>query len=168
LLCRLLYRCRCSSWNTHWSLRGLGTWHRKCLSLAAVVALLRGTTYKLGGSISDISNKKQINISSFFIMVDSVENNLGLSSLDSFFSILKIILWFRFIFYNYIYYRKNLVFQDLSLNHSISKTIILEPENKNFNNIVELELPSIIRFISSILIIKNIKDIISRKVIFLK
>jgi hypothetical protein len=94
LLYRLLYRllCRCSSWNTYWSLRGLGSWHRKYLSLGIIITLLRGTTYKLKGFISDISSKKKVNIGFFFITADSVENNLGLSSLDSFLSILKIIL----------------------------------------------------------------------------
>jgi hypothetical protein len=62
------------------------------MSLVVVVTLLRGTTCKLGGFISDISNKKRINISSFFTMADSVENNLGLSSLNSFLSTLKIML----------------------------------------------------------------------------
>jgi hypothetical protein len=136
------------------------------LSLGVVIILLR--TYKLGGSISNISNKERININSFFTITNSVESNLGLSSLNSFLSILKIISWFRLIFHNYIYYRKSLALKSFSLNHNISKIIILEPKNKNFNNIIELELPSIIRFISSILIIKSIKNIISRRIIFLK
>jgi hypothetical protein len=94
LLYRLLYRllCRCSLWNTCWSLRSLSSWHRRYVSLVVVVALLRGTTYELGGSTSDISNKKGINISSFFITTDSVENDLGLGSLNSFLSMLKIML----------------------------------------------------------------------------
>jgi hypothetical protein len=90
LLYRLLYRCRCSSWNTYWSLRGLSSWYRRYMSLVVIVALFR--TYELGDSTSNISNKKRVNISSFFITADSVENNLGLNSLDNFFSTLKIIL----------------------------------------------------------------------------
>jgi hypothetical protein len=92
LLYRLFCRCRCSSWNIYWSLRGLGTWYKRYLSLVVVVALLRGTTCELGGSTSDISNKKRINISFLFTIIDSVENNLGLSSLNSFLSMLKIML----------------------------------------------------------------------------
>jgi hypothetical protein len=133
-----------------------------------VVTLFWGTTYKLRGSISDISNKKRINISSLFITADSVENNLSFNSFDSFLNILKIMFWFRFILYSYICYKESLVFQGFSLNYNISKIIIPKPKNKNFNNIIKLELPSIIRFINSILVIKNIKDITSRKVIFLK
>jgi hypothetical protein len=60
------------------------------------------------------------------------------------------------------------LFKALGLNYSISKTIILKPEDKSFNNIVELELPSIVRFISSVLIIESIEDITSQKVILLK
>jgi hypothetical protein len=166
LLYRLLYRC--SSWNIRWSFRGLSSWSRRYVNLVVIIALLRGTTCELGGSTSDISSKKGVNISSFFPTTDSVENNLGLSSLNSFLSILKITSRFRFIFYSYIRYRKSLAFQGLSLNHSISKTIVLEPKNKNFNNIIELELPSIVGFISSVLTIENIEDIISRRIIFLK
>jgi hypothetical protein len=170
LLYRLLYRllCRCSSWNTYWSLRGLSSWYRKYLSLGVIVTLLRGATYELGGSTSDISGKKRVNINSFFITADSVENDLGLGSLDSFLSTLKIMLWFRFILHNYIRCRESLVLQGLSLNHSISKTIVLEPEDKSFNNIMELELPSIIRFISSVLAVKRVEDIASRRIILLK
>jgi hypothetical protein len=163
LLYRLLYRllCRYSSWNIYWSLR-------KYLSLGIVVTLFRGTTCELGGSTSDINGKKRVNISSFFTTTNSVENNLSLSSLNSFLSTFKIMSWFRFILYSYIYCRESLALQGLSPNHSISKTIVLEPENESFNNIIELELPSIIRFISSILTIKSIENIASRKVILLK
>jgi hypothetical protein len=62
------------------------------LSLVVIVSLFRGTTYELRGFTSDISNKKRINISFFFTTINSVENNLGLSSLISFLSTLKIIL----------------------------------------------------------------------------
>jgi hypothetical protein len=134
--------------------------------LGVIITLLR--TYELGGSTSNISNKKRINISSFFTTIDSVENNLGFSSLNSFLSILKIISGFRFILYNYIYYKKNLAFQGFSFNHNISKIIVLESKDENFNNIIELELPSIIRFISSVLIIESIENITSRRVILLK
>jgi hypothetical protein len=68
-------------------------WYKKYLSLVVIVVILpRGATYELGGSTSDINNKKKTNISSFFITVDSVENNLSLSSLNSFLSIFKVIL----------------------------------------------------------------------------
>jgi hypothetical protein len=49
--------------------------------LVIIIALFRGTTFGLGGFISDISSKKKINISFFFTTANSVENNLGLSSL---------------------------------------------------------------------------------------
>jgi hypothetical protein len=61
------------------------------LSLVVVAILFRGITCELGGFTSDISSKKIINISSFFITVDSVENNLGFGNLNNFLSILKII-----------------------------------------------------------------------------
>jgi hypothetical protein len=51
-----------------------------------VIILFR--TCELRSFISNISNKKITNISSFFIITDSVENNLDLSSLDSFLSML--------------------------------------------------------------------------------
>jgi hypothetical protein len=162
----LLYRllCRYSLWKIYWNLRGPGLWYKRYLSLVVIITtLFRGTTCELGGFTSDISSKKRINISFLFTTANSVENNLGFSSLNGFLSMLKIILWFRFILHNYIYYKKSLVFQDFSLNYNISKIFILEPENESFNNIIELKFPSIIRFISSVLIIENIRILQAEK-----
>jgi hypothetical protein len=61
------------------------------MSLVVIIALFRGTICEFGGFILDINNKKKINISSLFIIINSVENNLGLSSFNSFLNIFKII-----------------------------------------------------------------------------
>jgi hypothetical protein len=138
------------------------------LSLVIIIILFRDIICELKGLTSNTNNKKRININSLFIIINSVENNLGFSSLNSFLNILKIILWFRFILYNYIYYKRNLVFQGFSFNYNISKIIVFEPEDKSFNNIIKFIFPSIIRFINFIFVIENIEDIISQKIILLK
>jgi hypothetical protein len=64
---------------------------QRYLSLVVVIILFQGITCELGGFTSDINNKKKVNISSFFTTANSVENNSGFSSLNSFLSTLKII-----------------------------------------------------------------------------
>jgi hypothetical protein len=71
-------------------------------------------TCELRGFISNINNKEKINISSLFITIDSVENNLGFSSPNSFLVCLRSYydLDLSFII---IYIAKSLVFKALAL-----------------------------------------------------